>query len=344
MNVIFLDVDGVLNSEDFLRKREEEHRQLGHDGPAFPRRETKCDCFRIDRQIDPGAIAHLNDLVEETAAKIVISSSWRKLFDPPELHRILTAHGLVAEIIGETPDAPNDPDVQAAYGEADRIFRGHEIDFWLRQHPEVDRFVILDDGSDMAMHKNRHVQTDPQHGLISYDVELATRMMSWDGKSAPSPIEQMEHLAALLDDIPRYDGPFGSSAALHCNEVGCPETLLLTRTTMAQPSHDDDYQDLFPALDTAAVSLGWCLHQCVWWCPTHSAKKDFSDVSDVGGLQSAPKSLLDWGPDGLYDDTRASHLHGICHASSDGECSWRECPQRKTYQSHCPLDKGTPDE
>jgi len=95
MNVIFLDVDGVLNSEDFLRKREEEHRQLGHEGPAFPRRETKCDCFRLDRQIDPVAIAHLNDLVEETAAKIVISSSWRKLFDPPELHRILAAHGLV---------------------------------------------------------------------------------------------------------------------------------------------------------------------------------------------------------------------------------------------------------
>jgi hypothetical protein len=54
-----------------------------------------------------------------------------------------------------------------------------------------------------------------------------------------------------------------------------------------------------------------------------------------------PKSLLDWGPDGLYDDARAVHLHGRCHASRDGECSWRECPQRKNYKSHCPLDKGT---
>lgn len=53
-----------------------------------------------------------------------------------------------------------------------------------------------------------------------------------------------------------------------------------------------------------------------------------------------PRSLLDWGPDGLYDDTRATHLHGLCHASSDGECSWRECPQVKKYESHCPLDKG----
>ncbi len=57
-----------------------------------------------------------------------------------------------------------------------------------------------------------------------------------------------------------------------------------------------------------------------------------------------PKSLLDWGPDGLYDDTRAVHLHGLCHAARDGECSWRQCPQRKSYKTHCPLDKEIRDE
>lgn len=49
------------------------------------------------------------------------------------------------------------------------------------------------------------------------------------------------------------------------------------------------------------------------------------------------KSLLDWGSDGLYDDTRAAHLHGHCHSASDGDCSWRECPQLKKYQKICPL-------
>lgn len=64
------------------------------------------------------------------------------------------------------------------------------------------------------------------------------------------------------------------------------------------------------------------------------------------GIPTAPtpKSLLDWGPDGLYDDTRATHLHGHCHAARDGECSWRECPQLKHYKSHCPLDRRTRDE
>lgn len=61
-------------------------------------------------------------------------------------------------------------------------------------------------------------------------------------------------------------------------------------------------------------------------------------------LSVTPKSLLDWGPDGLYDDTRAVHLHGRCHAARDGECAWRECPQLKSYKSHCPLDRRTSDE
>ena len=182
MHVIFLDVDGVLNSEAFNRKLEEQHRQLGHH--------EVCECFKLMRQIDREAVSRLNRLIVVTESKIVISSSWRKLFDPPELQRILVEHGLVAEIIGETPDGPNDPEMLEAFGPIDRIFRGHEINLWLTKHPEVDRFVILDDGSDMAMHTNRLVQTDCEVGLIDEDVELAIRVMSWDGKTVPSPMDE----------------------------------------------------------------------------------------------------------------------------------------------------------
>lgn len=139
-------------------------------------------------------------LVAETGSKIVISSSWRKLLDPPELHRVLVGHGLVAEIIGETPDAWDDTvrfDMKMEYGlDGDRLFRGHEIDFWLRfTGKDVDRFVILDDGSDMAMHKNRLVQTDCEAGLLDEHVELAIRVMSWDGKM----------ISPLIDELRRKD-------------------------------------------------------------------------------------------------------------------------------------------
>ena len=185
--VVFLDIDGVLNSAAYVLKLEERHRALGHE-----KRETTCDCFKLYHQIDRDAVARVNRLVAAVAAKIVISRSWRKLFDPPELERILVEHGLVAEIIGATPDGHDEPEMLEVFGPLDRIFRGHEIDFWLRKHPEVDRFVILDDDSDMEMHKNRLVQTDCEEGLLDDHVDLAIRVMSWDGKTIPSPMDEME--------------------------------------------------------------------------------------------------------------------------------------------------------
>jgi hypothetical protein len=192
VRVIFLDIDGVLNSEAYALKLEAKHRQLGHTEPASPKRETTCDCFKLYHQIDREAVDRLNRLVAVTAAKIVISSTWRKLMDAPVLERTLVEHGLVAEIIGETPDGHAEPAMLTVYGPLERMYRGYEIDFWLRLHPEVDRFVILDDGSDMAMHQNRLVQTDCEEGLLDDHVELAIRVMAWDGMSRPSPFDELE--------------------------------------------------------------------------------------------------------------------------------------------------------
>jgi hypothetical protein len=260
MRVIFLDVDGVLNSERFGRTLDEQHRQLGHH--------AVCECFRLTRQIDRVAVARLNRLIAETGAKIVVSSTWRKLLDPPELHRVLVEHGLVAEIIGETPDGPNDPEMLAAYGHIDRVFRGHEIDAWLGKHPEVESFVILDDNSDMEMHKNRLVQTDCEEGLLDEHVDLAICVLSWDGKTIPSPID------ALMDEMERASGVGpgelpGSSVGISCQEESCVERLTLERTTTLDPTHDDDYRNLMPALDEAALFLGWRLFRCRHMCPTH---------------------------------------------------------------------------
>ena len=178
MLVIFLDIDGVLNSEAYVLTLEKQHYALGHAEPARPKRETTCDCFKLYHQIDRDAVARVNHIVASTGAKIVISSTWRKLFDPPVLAAMLAEHGLVGEIIGETPEGPDYPGMLATYGQLERVYRGYEIDYWLRQHPEVDRFVILDDGSDMVMHKHRLVQTDCQEGLLDEHCELAIHMLT----------------------------------------------------------------------------------------------------------------------------------------------------------------------
>lgn len=28
-----------------------------------------------------------------------------------------------------------------------------------------------------------------------------------------------------------------------------------------------------------------------------------------------------------------------CHADTDGECNWKDCPQKVEYQQYCPLAK-----
>lgn len=78
--------------------------------------------------------------------------------------------------------------------------------------------------------------------------------------------------------------------------------------------------------------------------PLNNSRTRSAEFRQLFGAEATPKSLLDWGSDSLYDDTRAVHLHGRCHAASDGDCSWRECPQRKIYKSHCPLDRKASDE
>lgn len=271
MRAIFLDIDGVLNSEAFLRRLEARHRALGHEGPTRPKRDTTCDCFKLYHQIDRDAVARLNRLVAETEAKLVISSSWRKLFDPPELEAILVEHGLVAEIFGSTPEGHDEPEMLEVFGPLARIFRGHEIDFWLRKHPEVDRFVILDDGSDMAMHKNRLVQTDCEEGLLDEHVELAIRVMSWDGKSKPSPMDVMAEEESNEGSVPV--SPSSASWGMHCHEEGCVETLTLTWTTPVPITDEEAYERLCPAHTAAAVTLGWRVWHSVWWCPSHTVAK-----------------------------------------------------------------------
>lgn len=113
--VIFLDIDGVLNRDDGGVKIEEE----------FVKR-----------------LAHI---VEETEAEIILSSSWRGMYechvDPDSNYKnenvgllldMFERYSLV--ISGTTPDLSSGP-----------YARPLEIRVWLEAQKEQERFVILDD-------------------------------------------------------------------------------------------------------------------------------------------------------------------------------------------------------
>lgn len=138
MKVCFLDIDGCLNSM-----------RSCYAYGGFGSLRTSFMTFD-ESKLDPVAVKLVQRLVEETDAKIVISSSWRILakggikdFDFLEL-----------PIIDFTPDIPG------------RRIRGDEIKKWLDEHPEVESYVILDDDSDMLEEQvDNFVHTDADIGL-----------------------------------------------------------------------------------------------------------------------------------------------------------------------------------
>jgi hypothetical protein len=80
--------------------------------------------------VDAKLLKRFHRLVERTGAKVVLSSTWR--YDPAGL---FSAKHWGIPFIGVTPDMPNKP-------------RCDEILAWLKKHPGVTRYVVIDDEHD----------------------------------------------------------------------------------------------------------------------------------------------------------------------------------------------------
>jgi len=137
MKVIFLDIDGVLTT------------------PA-----TQFKYFAKE------SLDALNKILQETGAKIVISSTWRK-YDShcARIRSMFSKYGFPDNII-----------ISSTPRHADGI-RGKEILQWLKENP-VDKYVVLDDESfDIKDYTDRLVKTDMHKGLTEKDADAAIRML-----------------------------------------------------------------------------------------------------------------------------------------------------------------------
>jgi len=85
--LIFLDVDGVLNSLIWMERMNDAGKNK--DGFFF-------------ENVDVEAVARLNRIVEATGAAVVVSSTWRIGRSAKELQALLDAHGFVGNVIGKT--------------------------------------------------------------------------------------------------------------------------------------------------------------------------------------------------------------------------------------------------
>lgn len=172
MKVIFLDIDGCLNS------KERWARCVRLMGPEF---------WVQDRPlIDVAALERLSALVRRTGARVVLSSTWRLTYPLEAIARNLYRLGLPAGcLIGATPaTADCGKVINVEIDGLDVEVRGLQIQRWLDEHPEVVAFVILDDMDDMAHLMPRLVQTTWERGLLDEHVERAVYMLGGkDGNS-----------------------------------------------------------------------------------------------------------------------------------------------------------------
>ena len=154
MKVVFLDIDGVLNTrawvEDLGRARGVAH-------------------------LDPAACVRVQRLCEGSGAKLVISSTWRFIHKRAAISDMFHASGLTTAVVGMTT--------------ALHTMRGLEIQAWLDASPgiaalgTVDGIVILDDDFEMEHLAPWHVKTDVDRGFTDAELRQASEVLS-----RPAPI------------------------------------------------------------------------------------------------------------------------------------------------------------
>jgi hypothetical protein len=157
MNIIFLDIDGVLNNEIGMLNKTPEQYHKEQDEIGYPL------CM-----VDPRCISLLNDLIEETESKIVMSSTWRKGKSIKEIQELCDLWGIKGEVVGKTPSL-------LKYG----TVRGNEINSWIEDNEKrVTNYIILDDDSDMLLcQRNHFFHCDGFSGLTPNIIYKAKRFL-----------------------------------------------------------------------------------------------------------------------------------------------------------------------
>ncbi len=156
--IIFLDIDGVLNSNytdryarNVLEKEQGYH--VSFDGTC---------------------VMALNEIIEDRLdiddVRFVLSSTWRNDHTKKEMEALLYAHGFK----GKFHDDWATKQLWTS--------RGKEIQEWLSRHKDVQRFICLDDNTDFA-DEDRLVLTDAYYGLTIYEVLLAKYLLGFSTKT-----------------------------------------------------------------------------------------------------------------------------------------------------------------
>ena len=142
MKVIFLDIDGVLNNNEHVSLLS---RVLGFN---------QCKAlYNVIGELpfDEECCALMRELIRQTEAKVVLSSTWRLNDKSNEL--IKEYAGI--EIYDKTPRKPYE-------------IRGVEIQEYLDTHKNITNYVIIDDDRDML--ESQNLNFVPVSNLVGFTI------------------------------------------------------------------------------------------------------------------------------------------------------------------------------
>ena len=152
MKVIFCDVDGVLNNAGTTER-------------------SPGGCVGVSGEL----IGNLRKIVAATGARIILSSDWRLVRNHPERKKDYRYLVIRLRITASLTIDGHTDDIRWNR-------RGHEIRKYLKDHPEIKEYVILDDlpFRDFAVQNllPHLVLTDPEYGLTDEDARKAIRILS----------------------------------------------------------------------------------------------------------------------------------------------------------------------
>lgn len=163
MKIIFLDVDGVLNSNFWNDSHQVE--------------------ISNGQLIDENKVELLAKIVKETDAKLVMHSGWRFWLDDElkpirseaeHLMRLFDKYGLT--VYDKTPDLRTEEVLRT---NKLSLVKAKEILEWLDEHKNIDKYIVLEDldlHNDMI--RQKQIQTNNTVGLTYEDVSLAIERLN----------------------------------------------------------------------------------------------------------------------------------------------------------------------
>lgn len=163
MNIIFLDIDGVVATPD------------------------SCVAFeKLMWCIDPTKARMIERLCRETKSQLVITSTWRKGHTWVTFLDLLTAYQLDQYLFFVKDTANGLWRTTELTG-----IRGNEIDDWLVRADEydeitIDKYIIIDDDNDFTQEQKEKylIKTDFKTGFDSDDFYKAREMLGYIGEGS----------------------------------------------------------------------------------------------------------------------------------------------------------------